>query len=118
MVTATATTPFSSIAPAIVYPNGTTVYKIFSAEPLSDKLLDSMLQNPVVLASRDWDKAYPVFAAAEQFAPFVLAPGLVYSSAWENAASAMEMSAVAAANSALLVSQHLASQKLPIQNES
>ena len=100
-----------------MYPNRTTVYKIFSAEPLSDLLLDDMLQNPVVLASRDW-KAYPVFSAAEQFAPFVLAPGLFYGSAWENAASAMEMSAVAAANSALLVSQHLTSRKLSTKTNS
>lgn len=35
------------------------------------------------------------------------AQGLVYVSAWENAASAMEMAAVAARNCALLVRAHL-----------
>ena len=33
--------------------------------------------------------------------------GLVYVSAWENAASAMEMAAVGACNCALLVQRHL-----------
>lgn len=48
------------------------------------------------------------FDPPEQFAPFVLADGLFYSNAIETAASAMEMSAIAAKNSALLVKQFLA----------
>jgi prenylcysteine oxidase / farnesylcysteine lyase len=39
--------------------------------------------------------------------PFKLAEGLFYNNAWENAASAMEMSAIAGKNSALLVQQYL-----------
>ena len=41
------------------------------------------------------------------------AQGLVYVSAWENAASAMEMAAVAARNCALLVQRHLHSSANP-----
>lgn len=51
--------------------------------------------------------AYPHFNPPEQFAPFQLAPGVYYNNAWENAASAMEMSAISAYNNALLVAQHL-----------
>lgn len=46
------------------------------------------------------------FQAPEKFAPFLLGPGLCYNNALENAASAMEVAAVAAKNCALLVQQH------------
>ncbi len=64
---------------------------------------------PQVLAARSWD-AYPRFSPPERFAPFALAPGLAYTSALENAASAMEMAAIAGVNAALLTAQHLAAQ--------
>ena len=70
--------------------------------------MSALFLNFSVQAVHDW-YAYPVFHAPEHFAPFQLAPGLYYGNAWENAASAMEMSAVAAANSALLVQKYLAS---------
>ncbi len=57
-------------------------------------------------AAREW-KAYPLFSPPERFPPFRLTPGLYLNNAWENAASAMEMSAVAAKNCALLASQYL-----------
>ena len=59
-----------------------------------------------VLRCRDW-QAYPHFSPPEHFQPFKLAPGLYLNNAWENAASAMEMSAVAAKNCALLIARHL-----------
>ncbi|PNH12489.1 Farnesylcysteine lyase [Tetrabaena socialis] len=85
--------------------------KVFSREPLSPALLAEMFdpdpQSPRVLVSRKW-YAYPRFSPPERFSPFLLAAGLVYGNALEPAASAMEMAAVAAANSALLVARHLA----------
>lgn len=51
------------------------------------------------------------FNPPEQFAPFLLAPGLCYNNALENAASAMEVAAVAAKNCALLVQQHIQQQQ-------
>jgi hypothetical protein len=62
-----------------------------------------------VHAVRAW-AAYPKFAPPEQFNPFVLAPGIFYGNEVENWASAMEMSAIAGVNSALLGQQHLATQ--------
>jgi hypothetical protein len=47
------------------------------------------------------------FQPPEKFAPFLLSPGLCYNNALENAASAMEVAAVAAKNCALLVQQHV-----------
>jgi Prenylcysteine lyase len=58
------------------------------------------------VAEQNWH-AYPKFAPPEEFAPFELAKGIYYNNALENAASAMEMSALAAKNNALLVQQHL-----------
>ena len=55
--------------------------------------------------------AYPRFAPPERFAPFKLAAGVYYNNAWENAASAMEMSAISAYNSALLVQRYLADRE-------
>lgn len=51
------------------------------------------------------------FQPPEKFAPFVLRPGLCYNNALENAASAMEVAAVAAKNCALLVQQHVQQQQ-------
>ena len=59
-----------------------------------------------MLVCRDW-LAYPQFDPPERFQPFRLAEGLYLNNAWENAASAMEMSAVAAKNCALLIAQQL-----------
>lgn len=47
------------------------------------------------------------FHAPEQFAPFSLAPGLCYANTLENAASAMEVAALAGKNCALLTGRHL-----------
>ncbi len=59
-----------------------------------------------VALCREW-LAYPHFDPPESFPPFMLTEGVCLNNAWENAASAMEMSAVAAKNCALLLSAHL-----------
>ncbi|KAG2446235.1 hypothetical protein HXX76_000827 [Chlamydomonas incerta] len=118
LVTDSARVPFAAVAarrlagPAGGEGNDEVVYKLFSSEPLAPELLERLFepgpaqQAPRVLASRRW-YAYPRFAPPERFPPFLLGPGLVYGNALEPAASAMEMAAVAAANSALLVARHL-----------
>eukprot|EP00884_Botryococcus_braunii_P013711 jgi/Botrbrau1/22340/Bobra.0002s0018.1 len=101
MVTEDAPTPFSVIAPISEGgPRQLRLYKLFSELPLDDGTLHRLFRNATVLVRHDW-KAYPVFSPPEQFAPFQLAEGLYYNNAWENSASAMEMSAVAAKNVAL-----------------
>lgn len=47
------------------------------------------------------------FSPPEDFAPFVLANGLFYNNALENAASAMEIAAIAGKNCAILSMQYL-----------
>jgi hypothetical protein len=85
---------------------GCTLFKVFSRGALAQAELEGLFDSPSVVGRAGW-RAYPKFSPPEKFAPFELAPGLVYSNALENAASAMEVSAVAAHNSALLVAQHL-----------
>lgn len=57
------------------------------------------------------------FQPQETFAPFLLGPGLCYNNALENAASAMEVAAVAARNCALLVQQHLKHMQMEDSSE-
>ena len=52
-------------------------------------------------------QAYPKFDPPEDFSRWELAPGLYYSSALENAASALEIAAISGRNAALLAAQHL-----------
>jgi prenylcysteine oxidase/farnesylcysteine lyase len=56
------------------------------------------------------------FHPPEVFAPFTLSPGLCYNNALENGASAMEVSAIAAMNCALLLQQQLSQPAAPDQD--
>ncbi|KAI8469589.1 MAG: Prenylcysteine lyase-domain-containing protein [Monoraphidium minutum] len=85
---------------------GCGLFKVFSRSALTAADVDALFAPGRVVDSAPW-LAYPKFSPPEEFAPFQLAPGLVYQNALENAASAMEVSAVAAKNSALLVAGHL-----------
>jgi len=111
LTTEHAGTPFSVVSPVRRLPSGATLYKLFSHQPLGKHLLAAMFHDHKKVAHQDW-YAYPQFKPPEKFAPFRLAPGIFYNNAFENAASAMEMSAIAAKNSALLVMKHLTSQDL------
>lgn len=75
--------------------------------PSDDTLAAIFGANHTKVSQQGW-MAYPRFSAPERFAPFRLLPGLCYVNAIENAASAMEMSAIAGRNCALMAAQHLA----------
>ncbi|KIY92512.1 hypothetical protein MNEG_15451 [Monoraphidium neglectum] len=85
---------------------GCALYKVFSRSALTPDDVDALFVGGSVVDRTPW-RAYPVFSPPEEFAPFELAPGLIYNNALENAASAMEVAAVAAKNSALLVAAYL-----------
>ena len=99
-----ANTSFSSIGVAQAG-NPSSIYKLFSTSIMSDEDLNKLFGKWTRLAEYPW-LAYPVFSPPEKFAPFVLVDGLLYNNAWENAASAMEMSAISARNSAQLIYEH------------
>ena len=106
MISEHAGTPFSVISPAKEFPDKTQLYKLFSTEPIKEDALNDIFSQHKVVATFPW-YAYPQFHPPEQYAPFRLGDGLFYSNAIENAASCMEISAISAMNSALLVQQHL-----------
>lgn len=113
MVSEHAATPFSVISPAKHFADKTILYKVFSTDALQESALSSIFTQHQVVGTFPW-YAYPKFQPPEQFAPFKLAGGLFYGNAWENAASCMEISAVSAMNSALLVQQMLNVTRAPL----
>lgn len=80
----------------------TTVWKVFSPEPLTEKQLETLFISREHVVVKPW-LAYPSYRAPERQAPpFILHRNLYYLSPIEWAASAMEMSAVSARNIVLL----------------
>ncbi|GIY44848.1 prenylcysteine oxidase 1 [Caerostris extrusa] len=77
------------------------VYKVFSDLPLTEKNLHLFFDKIEMYKVIDW-AAYPHYDSPEKLPPFYLYPNLYYVNAIEQTASAMEMSAVAGRNCALL----------------
>ncbi|NXU52179.1 PCYOX oxidase, partial [Turnix velox] len=77
------------------------VWKIFSEEELSKEQLNLLFSSYDSVKSKKW-LAYPHYVPPEKCPPIVLHDHLYYLNGLERAASAMEMSAIAAKNVALL----------------
>ena len=86
------------------------VWKIFSTEKLPEMLLDEMFAERVHVS--EWTaNAFPLYSSPPSPVPsFVLDTGVFYTSPIEWAASAMEMSALAGRNAALLANSMLANR--------
>lgn len=99
--------PFSSISILKKYGEEDMVYKMFSRTPADDSLLDQLFSVRKETIRIDWP-AYPHYKAPEVFAPILLdGMHLYYINSFENAASTMETSAVAAENVARLIISRL-----------
>ncbi|KAB9653249.1 hypothetical protein FH972_027054 [Carpinus fangiana] len=95
--------PFSSISVLKQHGEKDMTYKIFSRKRMANVLLDSIFSVRQVTIRINWG-AYPHYNAPEVFASFILdGRHLYYVNAFENAASTMETSAVAAENIARLI---------------
>ncbi|OWM76357.1 farnesylcysteine lyase [Punica granatum] len=95
--------PFSSISILTRHSEKDATYKVFSRQTMGDALLDQIFSVRQETIRIDWG-AYPHYQAPEVFAPFILdGRHLYYINAFENAASTMETSAVAAENVARLI---------------
>jgi len=92
-------------APPVNFRRG--LYKLFSAGPLPAAWLSMLFDAGYDVAANVTWRAYPVFDPPENFPPFELGPGLFYPPAMENAASAMEISAIVGRNVALLASKYM-----------
>ncbi|NWX92987.1 PCYOX oxidase, partial [Nothoprocta ornata] len=78
-----------------------TVWKVFSDEPLTKEQLNLLFSSYDSVKVKKW-LAYPHYSTPEKCPPVILHDRIYYLNGIELAASAMEMSAVAAKNAALL----------------
>lgn len=94
---------FSSIGPIGKTDDGRRIYKIFSRQVVSSEWILQHFDGAEVdtLVRIPW-AAYPLLNPSP-FAPFKLGPNLYYLNAIESAASALELSVIAARNVALLI---------------
>ncbi|KAI6699920.1 hypothetical protein NL676_014244 [Syzygium grande] len=99
--------PFLSISVLKRHNEKEVTYKVFSREAMVETLLDQIFSVQKETIPINWG-AYPRYKAPEVFAPFILdGQHLYYVNAFENAASTMETSAVAAENVARLILSRL-----------
>ena len=82
------------------------VWTVFSPEPLTEEQKQQLFSEIEGEAAVDW-LAYPQYQPPEHFPPFILDDGVFYVNAIEQAASAMEMSAIGARNASLLAAEYL-----------
>ncbi|KAL5715678.1 hypothetical protein ACHQM5_017465 [Ranunculus cassubicifolius] len=105
--------PFTCISVLKRYSENDMTYKMFSRAPMEESLLDEIFSLRKETVKINWG-AYPHYEAPEVFAPFMLdGSHLYYVNAFENAASTMETSAVAAENIArLIIARHHSSGQI------
>jgi prenylcysteine oxidase/farnesylcysteine lyase len=89
--------PFGSLALRDVGDDGLSVYHLSADHTWTDSELDTLFEGREATQVREW-KAYPVLPANPKTVPFKLSKGLCYSSAFEVAASAMEVMALGGKN--------------------
>ncbi|XP_062867520.1 prenylcysteine oxidase-like [Trichomycterus rosablanca] len=82
-------------------PHEARVYKVFSPEPLERNELKTLFKSYYSVQVTEW-QAYPQYGSSQEMPPMILHDNLYYLNGIEWAASAMEMSSVAAKNIALL----------------
>ncbi|NXJ86409.1 PCYOX oxidase, partial [Trogon melanurus] len=82
-------------------PSRSAVWKVFSKEPLTKEQLNLLFSSYDSVKAKQW-LAYPRYGTPEKCPPVVLHDNVYYLNGIERAASAMEMSSIAAKNAALL----------------
>jgi len=82
------------------------VFKLFSSHQLTDTELAAMFSDIELVSVTNW-LAYPSYSVSDDLTSFQVTPGMFYTSRIEWAASAMEMSVIAAKNVANMVAQYL-----------
>eukprot|EP01105_Mastigella_eilhardi_P016170 TRINITY_DN369_c1_g1_i1.p1 TRINITY_DN369_c1_g1~~TRINITY_DN369_c1_g1_i1.p1 ORF type:complete len:590 (+),score=131.63 TRINITY_DN369_c1_g1_i1:28-1770(+) len=94
--------PFTVVSWAARLANGTDLYEMSSREQPSQRTLEQLFENPVVLYQIPW-RAYPVMEPLARWPPVLLDEGVFYNNAIESAVSVIETAVLAARNTALLV---------------
>ncbi|KAF5179976.1 Prenylcysteine oxidase [Thalictrum thalictroides] len=110
--------PFSCISVLKRYSEQDMTYKVFSRAEMDESLLDQIFSVRKETIRINWG-AYPHYKAPEVFAPILLDRShLYYVNAFENAASTMETSAVAAENVARLILSRFSGEVVSILKSS
>eukprot|EP00123_Amoebidium_parasiticum_P015927 comp23208_c0_seq1/m.37721 comp23208_c0_seq1/g.37721 ORF comp23208_c0_seq1/g.37721 comp23208_c0_seq1/m.37721 type:complete len:379 (-) comp23208_c0_seq1:489-1625(-) len=107
ILTAAGTQPFLSVGMGGYGKTLGPVYKIFSLEALEDSTLNRIFTHTDMVRRHVWTHAFPALVPNPEFAPFVLSPGIFYSSGYESAMSCMECMAVAANHVVRLARAHV-----------
>jgi prenylcysteine oxidase / farnesylcysteine lyase len=110
----TADTPiFNSLSRILRLPTGESVYKIFSPDKITTKILEELFVGaPIDWTFRKAWQAYPQLDAISTFAPLELYPGIEGAGVWytsgiESFISTMETSALSGRNIATLIFKRL-----------
>ncbi|KAK3555048.1 hypothetical protein QTP86_006362 [Hemibagrus guttatus] len=90
-------------------PHEARVYKVFSPKPLEKEELKTLFKSYYSVQVTEW-MAYPRYGSSQEMPPMILHDSLYYLNGIEWAASAMEMSSMAAKNIALLAYQRWSRQ--------
>merc|ERR1712029_490688 len=81
------------------------VHRLFSHHPVPREFLEIIFNNITHVSTTDW-LAYPQYSTVDDKLKFeLMSPGLFYNNVIETAASAMEMSVIAARNIVNLINQ-------------
>ncbi|XP_042696195.1 prenylcysteine oxidase 1 isoform X2 [Chrysemys picta bellii] len=93
--------PVQNTHEEVKQPMGPAVWKVFSKEPLTKEQMNLLFSSYDSVKEKKW-LAYPHYSLPKKCPPIILHDRIYYLNGIEWAASAMEMSAVAAKNAALL----------------
>ncbi|NXS54613.1 PCYOX oxidase, partial [Brachypteracias leptosomus] len=93
--------PVEDVGAAGKLPLQSAVWKVFSKEVLTKEQLNLLFSSYDSVKVKSW-LAYPHYSPPERCPPIILHDNIYYLNGMERAASAMEMSAIAAKNAALL----------------
>jgi prenylcysteine oxidase/farnesylcysteine lyase len=87
------------------FKDGTSLYRIESGEPMSQKKLNEVFESPKVITAHTWEFAYPSLPTLkpEKLIKFRLNEGLYFPNAMEFTASCMEMESISARNVVKLI---------------
>lgn len=89
------------------FKDGTSLYRIESGEPMTQKKLNEVFTSPKVITAQTWEFAYPSLPTIkpEKLIKFRLNDGLFFPNAMEFTASCMEMESIAAKNVVKLIAE-------------
>jgi prenylcysteine oxidase/farnesylcysteine lyase len=103
--------PYKSVGVTGKTADGRRIYKVFSDQQLATSVLEDIFTNVELTAQYHWDGAYPVLDPENPWPRVRLANNIYYTNGFETAAASIEVNAVAARNTAMLLAKELGVNK-------